>query len=455
MEADLAEARREMADLRLELQELKDRLNNNSSNSSIPPSANPPGAPPPVKKKPTGRRPGGQLGHAGHGRKLLAEGEVDEVVKHRPVKCEHCGRAFGEGIQGTVTARHQVSELPPVAVVVTEHQSIECVCPGCRMTTAGEIPRDILCSAFGPRLSAVIAWSSAHLHTSRRKVVELLEAALGVPIALGTVSAREKEMADALERPHRSIGREVRAGAVKHMDETSWKGVGSWLWTAATRAAAYFHLDRSRAHGVVKTLLGREIEGVVCSDDYGAYARIPLKQRGLCWAHLKRHFTKWEERGDKTKWFGVEASAITRGVFKCWKRFKNGKPGQWSRKDLRQWIKPLRVRMKKLLERGIAGREKKLARFCGRLLRMERAIWRFTKVQGLEPTNNHAERMLRPAVIWRKICLGSASDRGCRFVERMLSVVATLRMRGRKVLDYLEEALRRHRRGQLPPALAG
>jgi transposase len=132
---------REVHELRARLEELERQLNRNSGNSSTPPSANPPWAPRPVKKKPTGRKPGGQPGHEGHFRQLLPVEQVDEVVKHKPARCRHCGAEFSDATAGRLIERHQVTELPRRAVRVTEHQAMACTCGRCGMTKPGELPR--------------------------------------------------------------------------------------------------------------------------------------------------------------------------------------------------------------------------------------------------------------------------------------------------------------------------
>src|ERR1051325_8451416 len=120
---------------------------------------------------------------------------------------------------------------------------------------------------------------------------------------------------------------------------------------------------------------------------------------------------------------------------------------------MQQKMIPLRQRMKKLLEEGANGEVKKTAGLCRALLKREKALWRFVQVKGLEPTNNLAERMLRPAVIWRKKSFGNVSQRGCRYVERMLSVIQTLRLRKVSVLDYLQQAVAAHRKGLVAPEM--
>jgi transposase len=450
---DKAEIRKlgsEVAGLKDQLAEARGDVRRTAANSSLPPSANPPGAPKPVKKKPTGRRSGAQRGHKGSGRKLLPTKQMDHVIGHRPNECELCNAALPDTIPGTVAARAQQAELPQRAVTFSEHQAIGCECPKCGHITVGKIPADILASVCGPRLSAAIAYLSACALVSRRGVEEALSALLGMKLSLGCICAREKEMSEALAEPYEQLKEQAREAPVKYVDETGWKRAAQWLWVAATAQVVVFLCAQKRTFAVLRQLLGEKLKGWICSDRHGVYDKCPKKQRGLCWAHLKRDFQKLVDRGGGSGKIGQEALAITREVFHRWRWFRRGKIG---RPALRRQLKPLRSRMKQLLERGAASGIKKTSGFCRRLLGLWGPMWRFAIVEGLEPTNNLAERMLRRGVIWRKKSFGSDSAGGCRFVERMLSVTMTLRIRGGNVLDYLAQAVAAHRAKRPVPVM--
>jgi len=388
--ANCVRLEREVQQLREELAELRRQLNRNSGNSSLPPSAHPPWAPRPASRKPSGRKPGGQSGHEGHHRELLPVEQVDEVVTHKPARCGHCGARFTDSVAGQLIDRHQVSELPPRAVRITEHQALACTCRRCGQITRQRIPQELTRSVLGLRLCAAIAFVSSRVHGSRRAVQELLEEVLGASLSLGTVMAREREITQALGEPYRQAKQMIQKASAKNVDETGWKRAGRFLWVAATRSLAVFHLDPCRNRDALHQLLGPKINGTICTDRFGVYEKVPLERRGLCWSHLKR---------------------------------------------------------------AIRSPAKRAARFCRELLRLEPALWTFAKVKGIEPTNNHAERMLRPAVMWRKQSLGSHSVGGCRFVERMMTVLQTLKLRGQSVMDYLEQAIHALRCGVSPPPL--
>jgi transposase len=442
---------REVQRLQEEVTELRRQLNRHSGNSSTPPSANPPWAPRPVKKKPTGRKPGGQPGHEGHFRPLLPVEQVDEVVKHKPSRCLHCGAEFTpQEAEGQLIERHQVTELPRPAVRVTEHQSYACRCGRCGLSTRQEIAEELRRSVLGDRLSAVIAYVSARVHGSRRAVEELLEDVLGAPLALGTVMAREGEMAQALSAPYRQARQTIQKASAKNVDETGWKRAGRFLWVAATRSLAVFHLDPCRNRDAMHELLGQKVKGTICTDRFGVYEKVPLLRRGLCWSHLKRDFKDLAEQKGPAQRIGDGGLTICTEVFDLWRRVRRR---QISREAMRRLIVPVRQTMHQLLRRGARCKAKRAAHFCRELLRLEPALWTFTRIPGIEPTNNHAERMLRPAVMWRKQSLGSHSSGGCRFVERMMTVIQTLRLHGQSVMDYLERAIHALRCGLSPPPL--
>jgi transposase len=427
---------REVQQMREELAELRRQLNRNSGNSSTPPSANPPWAPRPVSKKPSGRKPGGQPGHEGHHRELLPIEQVDEVVKYRPAQCRHCGAKFADATVGQLIERHQV----------TEHQAIACTCRRCGMTTRQGIPEELTRSVLG----VAIAFVSARVHGSRRAVEELLEEVLGAPLALETVMAREREIAQALSEPYRQAKQMIQKASAKNVDETGWKRAGRFLWVAATRSLAVFHLDPCRNRDAMHELLGQKVNGTICTDRFGVYEKVPIERRGLCWSHLKRDFKELAEQKGPARKIGDAGLDICTEVFDLWHRFRDRR---MSRSALHRLLTPVRKEMNKLLKRGRRSKIKRAARFCHELLRLEPALWTFAKVKGIEPTNNHAERMLRPAVMWRKQSLGSHSLGGCRFVERMMTVLQTLKLHGQSVMNYLEQAIHALRCGVSPPPL--
>jgi transposase len=453
-DARIAEHEARIAALEEELRRLKALVQRNSSNSSLPPSANPPGAAAPVVKPKTGRRRGGQPGHPAHLKKLLPLERVQRVVPFVPRRCQRCDAALPRKASAgdPQPTRHQVADLPPVRAEIVEYQGHARTCPCCGEVTRASIPAEILRESIGPSLAAAMSYLAGCHQVSKRGVEEITETLFEVPVALGKVSNLEQEMSEALAAAHAEAVAAVQAAPVKHVDETGWKERGQkrWLWVAATPYAAAFVLHARRGLSGLTMLLGETIIGIVVSDRWSAYARLPVHRRQLCWAHLNRDFQALVDLGGKAKPFGEELLAFAEDVFYWWSRVRDG---TMTRSTLSTYINEQRPWLRDLLTRGCASGCAKTAGLCGQLLKLEPALWTFVRHEGVEPTNNHAERAVRKGVLWRKKSFGCASERGCRFVERILTVVQTLRQQSRSVWQFLRDSLQAHRSGRVPPTL--
>jgi Transposase IS66 family. len=448
------ELRRRVAELEALVRELQARLGINASNSSLPPSANPPGAPKPVIKAPTGRKPGGQPGHQAHLRMRLPRERLKETVHLIPKVCSACQAPLSAqaGARDPEPAWHQVAELPATLAEVTEYQAHGRRCRRCGIVTWEKIPDDLRAHAFGPRLTAMVAYLSGSPHVSKRGIEELIETLVGIPIALGTVANMEQEVSAALAPAHAEAQQAVRQAAIKHVDETGWKQAGQpcWLWAAASALTACFVIHPRRGALGLAALLGNKIKGIVCSDRWSAYGRLKIHRRQVCWAHLKRDFQKLVDRGGAAKELGEFGLAMTGIVFDVWHTFRGG---GLSRSEMQSEMAEWRATLRDQLRRGCAGADSKAAAFCQNVLAVEPALWTFVDKPQVQPTNNHIERILRSAVLWRKNAFGCHSAKGCRFVERILTVVQTLRLQERPVLDFLHRAVFAHRHARRAPKL--
>jgi transposase len=453
---ELDAALRRIAELEALVQELRIRLDRNASNSSIPPSANPPGAPRPVIKARSRRKRGGQPGHPGYFRRRLPPDRVDAVVDHVPERCAACHTPLPEEASpgDPEPTWHQLAEIPDPAVIVTEHRGHARICPNCGEVTRAAIPGPIAAHVIGPRLAALMSYLVGRHHLSRRGVQEFVEDALGVPVSLGTVGALERQTAAALAAAHDEAGEAVRTAPARNVDETGWKQAGQkrWLWAAATATVAFFVIHARRNWEGLKALLGEAITGIVCSDRWGTYNRLPPEQRQVCWAHLDRDFRKCVDRGGEAATIGRAGQEASENLFAAWWDFRQRKI---DRERLQAVLDPVAGAFRAALERGCGCADTKAATFCENLLALYPALWLFAACEGVEPTNNHAERIVRGGVLWRKNAFGSQSEGGCRFAERMLTVAQTLRLRHRSVLTYLEQAIAAHRNGEPAPKLLG
>jgi transposase len=444
-----------VAELEGRLRELEARLGRNASNSSIPPSANPPDAPPPVRKKATGRKPGGQPGHTAYLRVRLPEERLTEPIKHySPEICEVCHDDLpaAPGPDDPEPHWHQVVELPEIPVQVTEYQAHGRSCANCGHVTWAKIPDDIRAHVCGPRLTATMSFLSGVLHASKRGIEEFVETVCKVPIALGTISNLEQEMSAALAEAHGEAQIAVQEADAKNVDETGWKQAGQkrWLWGAATAWVACFVIAPTRGAAGLAALLGQKIKGIISSDRWSVYGHLKLGLRQLCWAHLKRDFQKLVDRGSDAQDIGEMGLGAVDVVFTLWHAFRGG---GMSRSAFQSEIALVRQTLREWLERGCACTDSKAAAFCANVLAVEPALWTFTRKDGVEPTNNHIERLLRPGVLWRKNAFGCHSEAGCRFVERILTVVQTLRLQKRPALEFLHQSVLAYRHGQKAPKL--
>jgi transposase len=443
-----------IAELERRLAELEARLGINSSNSSVPPSANPLGAPKPVVKKKSKRRPGGQPGHPPHLKQRLPPERVQFVKVFVPKQCLHCQAALPARAapDDPEPLRFQTIELPPVVVTVTEYQGHARTCPCCGTVTRATIPREITAHSIGPRLTATLSYFSGCHGISKRGVEEIAAAVFDAPVSLGTVANLEQEVSAALAAPHQEAVAAVRAADVKNVDETSWKRAGAlcWLWAATAPKVVAFVIHAKRSALGLTALLGLSIDGILCSDRWGVYNRVPAARRQICWAHLKRDFQKIVDGGGPSAAVGQKGRKIVKDVFAAWHAFKDG---QATRVQLQARLAPVVQRMTDVLCAGMRGADATVATFCVNLLELETALWTFTTTAGVEPTNNSIERLLRRAVLWRRRSFGCWSASGCRFVERILTVVQTRRLQGKNVLDYLHDAVLAHRAGLPCPRL--
>jgi transposase len=296
----------------------------------------------------------------------------------------------------------------------------------------------------------------------------MMEDVLGVQMSVGTVNNLRQEASQAVAEPVEEAHKYVQQQPVVNADETGFvqgnadggnterrKG---WLWVAVTQLVTVFLVQLSRGQEAARTLLGAAFSGRLISDRWNGYNWVHLLCRQLCWAHLKREFTKIAERGGQSKRIGQELLEQEALLFAYWRRVRDGTL-KWS--TFKKYAGEIRRPIKALLEEGAdycpaPGEQSERARTgrtCRGLLKLEPAMWLFVRVRGIEPTNNAAERALRHAVLWRRTSFGTQSVSGSVFVARMLTVIMTLRAQKRNVLEYLTQACQAARVGQAAPSL--
>jgi len=448
LKAQLAIANQKIAKLEALVLELQSRLDRNSRNSSRPPSSDPLWLRRKPPTPPSGRKPGGQPGHPGHQRPLLPPDQVDEVVEIKPDRCS-CGKRLHGHDRNPI--RHQVADLPPIKPHWTEYQLHALTCPACGKTTRAELPDGVPMGAFGPRLQAMIAICAGVYRLSKRVTVGLLGDWFDLPISVGAVSACEQHVSAALEKPVEAAREYVERQDAAKVDETGWRQERrrAWLWVAVTLWVTIFLIHRRRNVDAARALM-KDFCGILTSDRWKAYLAWPIRKRQLCWAHLLRAFTAFSELGGAAGKLGEHLLADAQQMFEWWYQVKDG---TLSRSTFRVYMGPLRASMKMLLEQGARCRSPAVAATCRDLLKLYPAMWTFVRVEGIEPTNNDAERAIRHAVIWRKSSFGTHSPEGSRFVERILTASATLKQQGRNIVDFIERACEASLHGRKAPSL--
>ena len=466
-QAEIQELRAQLSAMATELASLRERIGRTSRNSSKPPSSDGPGFQPPERRKGSGRKRGGQPGHPGNGPGLLPFERVDEVVEHHPDACRRCGSLLrGEDPE---PLRHQVIEIPPITPLVIEHRLHRLVCPCCSTSTCAPLPPDVEACRYGPKLSGLVGLLMGSFPLSFSKVQLLLDQLLGVEISRGALSDLRQRLSVVLEAATEEAHQAARGQPVAYVDETGAptgnadggnpKGKRGWLWVMVTPIVTVFLQGLSRSAAAAKELLGHGFTGVVVSDRYAAYNHLPTSQRQLCWAHLIRDLTAIAERQGASAEIGAELLALQRELFAQWHQWKSGAI-DWG--GLRQRCQPMRMAFEQTLQRVVElgstqGETTPWARTvstCGQLLKQKEALWTFLEIQGIEPTNNAAERALRQAVIHRKISHGVPPANGAQCRSRLLTVVTSLRQQGRDVWPFLEQAwIAHHRGGEMPSLL--
>lgn len=436
--------------LEVRLRELEARLAKFSGNSSRSPSSDPPGAPPPAPPKRTGRKRGGQRGHEKHSRPLVPPERVTRTITVKPHECRRCGGPLTGDDPAPYS--HQITEVPRVVATVDEYQLHSLGCPKCGISTRATLPVGVPTGQFGSRLQAIVAVCSGAYRMSKRAIEELVEDFFGAPISLGSISTLEQVTSEAVASPVEEVARVIREQPVVHADETGWfeRSKRAWLWAAITTTMALFLIRAHRSAKVAQELLGAAFAGVLVSDRWVAYAWVDVARRQLCWAHLLRQFRGFQDHGPEACVIGRALEVLAETMFHAWHRVREGTD---TREEFQRLIEPLRDTVVRRLQEGTACSVRAVAGRCREILALEPALWTFAYMEGVEPTNNAAELRIRHGVMWRKTSFGTDSPNGSRFVERILTVVMTLRMQGRNVLDYVTDACEAARQGRTPPSL--
>jgi transposase len=459
LQQKLAEAEKHIADLERQLALRRQ----NSTTSSKPPSSD--GLAGEQRQRGSGRkkskrRPGGQPGHRGHWRGLAPPDRVDRVIELFPAQCRHCDSRLSRKMatQGD-PRRHQVTELPPIEAHITEYRCQRLLCPECGKATQAELPAEAQ-GQFGPQLTAIIAYLTVVCRLPRRVTQELLEQVLQIPLSLGSIQNSWEEASDAVAEPCAELARQLPHEPVINSDETGYRTNGEkrWLWAMVATNFAYYKIALTRGAEVLAQLLGEAFAGILCSDRCPSYLKYHPGEGQFCWAHFKRNILGLLEVGKSSdvEHFCRDALALHACLFRLWYRFRAGPDvpyGPVTREQLIAKSIPLEKRFFALADRYADSPDKAVSNLARALLVHFERFFTFLRKDGVEPTNNAAERALRCAVQWRKTSFGNRSAEGELAVARLLTVTRTCRIQNRAPLDYLVVAVKLHRNGQSVPSL--
>jgi transposase len=463
-EEQIAERERQIADLERQLAARK----KNSTNSSKPPSSD--GLAGEQRRRgrrhKSKRKPGAQPGHPGHHRRLAPADQVSVVEVLLPEQCGHCGGKLPQTPETVNTEgeprRHQVTEVPPVKAHITEYQIPNVVCGHCGKTTRAPLPERIG-GQMGPRLTALIAYWTVVCRLPRRLVEAMLADVLGIEISLGSTQKAWEEVSQAVQQPVRQLQEQLPREAVLNVDETGWRtnGAKRWIWALVAQQFVFYVVASTRGAEVLVSLLGAVYRGILCSDRWVVYLTYHCGRMQLCWAHLKRNILGIADyaRSPSSRQFCRDALAIVARLFRLWYRFRGdlrdrrGNPQPIDRRQLIEKSIPLQKRLFALAEAHLDDPDREVRNLATALFIHFQRLFTFMEEEGVEPTNNVAERILRTAVQWRKISFGNRSRNGELATARLLTVAQTCKRQKRHVLGYLTDAVRCHRHQADPPSL--
>jgi hypothetical protein len=419
-----------------EWDKLNQRLNQDSTNSNRAPSTDSPEAKAKRKAeenapqpKHGARKQGAQPGHKAVIRPLLPLCVGDVVINCKPQTCTHCRESLADQTDPE-PYRQQHYDIEIVRHII-EYRKHSITCPCCGKVTEGTLPEQALGSAYGSNVVSMVGVLTGLCRMSRRMAKEFLEGVLEIPISVGSISNIEEELTEAMQSVIEEIQAVAESAQQGNADETGFgmkNGQQGWLWVLSTPCAVLFRLLRGRGQEWALKLLGK-FEGTLTSDRWSGYNHYPRAKHQVCWAHLMRDFKAMTGSGAIGVAIGTALRKEAKLMFHKWHRFKKWKATEEqtgkriSMTVLSSQMEPIRRRIKALLEEGV----KRGVPKCGTILKVEPLLWVYTQTEGIEPTNNAAERSIRPAVLWKKNSFGVESDRGARYVESMLSLWATSR----------------------------
>ena len=396
--------------------------------------------PPAPKRK---GKPGAKPGHAGARRPEPQR--IDQRKEHRLECCPGCGGQL-QRCQRTRT-RTVEDILEDLRTAVTEHTIHRDYCPACKKHVEPIVPDALPNAKIGNRAVALSAWLHYGVGVSISQVQELLGGQFQTDLSAGGLVAAWQRLAEVLEPWYVQLGLDAKGSAVLHADETGWRMNGKtwWLWCFANHITCYYMLDPSRGSPALEKFFAEAFDGVLVTDFWAAYDAFS-RERQCCLVHLLRELEKVDEHNSSSEWraFAKMLRRLVRDGIRLRKR-PDFEPDRY-----RSRIRRIDQRLQTLADAHYADAD--AARLAKRLRKHTDELFTFLDYPEVTFDNNLAERMIRPAVILRKISQSNRSEKGAAVQAVLMSVYRTLKLRGHDALATITSALRTYlTTGQLPP----
>lgn len=431
--------------LEARIADLEAKLGKNSKNSSKPPSSDQKG------NTPVGRSCGGQKkGHKGYFRQAFPSEQVTKTIRVVPSYCDRCGS--GNLVSERKPLFHRVLDLLKIQTELTEYRLERCRCLDCGRQMRSDLPDGVTLSKIGPRLTTWIGAASCQWNLSTRNIRSMVEALTGEAFSTATIWNKEQEISRALAGAYEGISTSFRLEGWVGADETGWRSCGQRrvLWLGSGSESVLVKILKGRSTACAQELLGVKSRQPTVTDRCSSYNYLGGPHQ-YCLAHWKRDIEGMGSFSEIAQSLSADLERDLKQVFSLWRCYQGG---QLARDQFLRRTGYYRRELQKTLEWGCYAADKeRVWNFCERSLKDFPKFWTYLRVRGMEPTNNRTERDLRPLVVRRKICYGTGSDAGERYLERAYSVMQTLRRRGADFFSYLEMAVMTYRSGSSSPPL--
>lgn len=430
------------------LLELSKRIQELETAVSPSSSSTPSGQIPVYKKRSassTRKKPGQKKGHPGVRRE--APPQIDHQVKHSLEACPHCGN------QDLTVARRRkriIEDIPDTKPDITEHEIEGSWCPTCKKVVEPVVADALPKANIGHRVVALTAWLHYGLGHTLSQILEVFNYHLRFKLSAGGLVQMWYRIQAILFTWYEQIGQEARQSSYLHADESGWRvnGVTHWLWCFTNHRLTYYLIDRCRGSPVLFQFLGEAFNGCLITDFWRAYDLIVSRSRQYCLAHLLREIHDVDDRNSSESWkqFSKKLRRLLGDALRLYARRDQLKDKEYQSKK-----NQIDQRLEGLLFVDRSD-DADVRRLSDRLCRSMEGLFTFLSEPEVQPTNNQAEREIRPAVIIRKNSLGNRSEKGANCQAVLMSIYRTLKRRGLNPIDTVVEALREYvKTGKLPP----